>query len=154
MKWIMMVCITFLCLNVKSQDYINAVGARLGSSQGLTFKHFITTTEAAEGLLTVRWGGFNITGLYEKHMEAFDVDRLYFFFGGGAHLGVWNGHVNPWFENSGSHTVIGIDGIIGLEYVFDEIPFNVAIDWKPGLNLIGYTGFWGDELALSLRFMF
>ena len=140
--------------NVKSQDYINSIGVRLGLSQGITFKHFVTTTDAAEGILAARWGGFNITGLYERHMNAFDVDELYFFYGGGAHLGFWNGNVNPWFSDRTSHTVIGIDGVIGLEYVFSQIPFNASLDWKPALNLIGYAGFWGDELALSLRFMF
>ncbi len=142
------------CANAKSQDYINALGARLGLSQGITYKHFLSTTDAAEGLFTVRWGGFDITGLYERHAEAFHVEDLYFYYGGGAHLGVWNGDVNPWFSDTHSHTVIGIDGIIGLEYVFSQIPFNAAIDWKPGLNLIGYAGFWGDELALSFRFVF
>ena len=143
-----------LSLNARSQDYANALGARLGLAQGITFKHFVTTTDAAEGLLTIRWSGFDITGLYERHMTAFDVNGLYFFYGGGAHIGVWNGVVSSRYNYSNSHTVLGIDRIIGLEYVFSEIPFNVAIDWKPALNLIGYTGFWGDELALSFRFIF
>ena len=140
--------------SVKSQDYLNAVGIRAGLSQGITYKHFLSTTDAVEGILAVRWGGFHITGLYEKHTTAFDVDQLYFYYGGGAHLGVWDDNTSPWFDDNKSSTVIGIDGIIGLEYVFYEIPFNISLDWKPGLNLIGYTGFWGDELALSLRFMF
>ena len=49
---------------------------------------------------------------------------------------------------------IGIDGIIGIEYNIEPIPFNISLDWKPGLNLIGYTGFWGDELAFSIRYIF
>ncbi len=144
----------FLSTNAKAQDYQNAVGVRLGLSQGITYKHFLTITDAAEGLLTVRWGGFDITGLYERHLGAFDVEGLYFYYGGGAHLGIWNGDINPWFHDTRSHTVIGIDGVVGLEYVFSQIPFNAAVDWKPGINLIGYTGFWGDELALSFRFVF
>jgi hypothetical protein len=144
-----------LSAQLKSQDYINAIGLRGGLSQGVTFKHFVTTTDAAEGILAVRWGGFYITGLYERHMPAFDVDQLYFFYGGGAHIGFWDGTQNPdWFNNRTNYTVLGIDGIIGLEYVFYEIPFNLALDWKPAVNLIGITNFWGSELALSLRFMF
>ncbi len=143
-----------LSLQAKSQDYLNSVGARLGLSQGITLKHFVSRTDAVEGLLTARWAGFSITGLYERQMGAFDVERLYFYYGAGAHLGVWNGKINPWFDDRSGHTVIGIDGILGLEYVFNQIPFNISVDWKPGFNLIGYTGFWGDELALSFRFMF
>ncbi|MFW5820712.1 MAG: hypothetical protein ACOCWA_05440 [Bacteroidota bacterium] len=139
---------------VHAQDYINSVGFRGGLSQGITYKHFVTTTDAVDGILAMRWGGFNITGLYERHIEAFDVEYLYFFYGGGAHIGFWDGDSNPWFDENRGYTVIGIDGVIGLEYVFREIPFNIALDWKPGLNLIGTTGFWGDELALSFRFIF
>ncbi len=144
----------FLSSNLKSQDYINAVGVRIGLGQGITFKHFVSTTDAIEGLLDFRWGGFNITGLYERHMTAFDVDELYFYYGAGAHIGFWDGYSNPWFDNRDHYTVIGIDGLVGLEYVFTEIPFNLGIDWKPAINLIGNTGLWGDNIALSFRFMF
>ncbi len=154
-KYLLIVFISVLLTGtVKSQDYLNAVGVRAGLSQGITYKHFLTTKDAAEGIFAVRWGGFHLTGLYERHMGAFDVERLYFFYGGGAHLGSWNSSVSPWFEDNNSNIVLGIDGIVGLEYVFYEIPFNISLDWKPGFNLIGHTGFWGDEVALSLRFMF
>lgn len=135
----------------QAQDYENAVGLRFGLSNGITFKHFITTNDAVEGLLSTRWGGFNITGLFERHTTAFDTDGLYFYYGGGAHLGSFN---NTWFNDNISHIVIGVDGILGLEYVFKEVPLNASLDWKPGFNLIGYTGFWGDELALSVRYTF
>jgi len=141
-------------ININAQDYRSSVGLRAGLSYGATLKHFIATSDALEGILTTRWGGFNITGLYERHSRAFDVDRMYFYYGGGAHIGVWGGGSNPWFDDNETYTVIGVDGIIGLEYVFTEIPFNISLDWKPGFNLIGYSGFWGDELALSFRFVF
>jgi hypothetical protein len=136
---------------IKAQDYENAVGIRAGLSNGITFKHFISTNDAVEGILSTRWGGFNITGLYEIHTTAFETDGLYFYYGGGAHLGSYN---NTWFNDTVNHTVIGVDGIIGLEYIVKQVPLNVSLDWKPGMNLIGYTGFWGDELALSVRYMF
>jgi hypothetical protein len=68
-----------------------------------------------------------------------------------VHLGSFN---NGWFTDNTSHVVIGIDGIIGLEYLFKDVPFNASLDWKPGFNLIGYTGFWGDEVAVSVRYIF
>ena len=136
-----------ISFNAKSQDYVNSVGLRAGLSNGISYKHFLSTTDAAEGILTTRYGGFNLTGLYERHLDSFDVDRLYFYYGAGGHVGVWE-------ANSNSYTFIGIDGIIGVEYVLKEIPFNVSLDWKPGFNLIGVSGFVADELALSFRFMF
>lgn len=139
---------------VKAQEYINAIGLRGGLAQGITFKHFLSTQDAAEGILAVRWGGFFVTGLYERHLPAFDTDGLYFYYGGGAHIGFWDNVSSGWFDDGISYTVIGIDGILGLEYVFNEIPFNIGVDWKPAFNLIGVTNFWGSNMALSLRFMF
>ena len=52
--------------NAKSQDYINALAFGLVSHRVLPTNIFVTTTDAAEGLLAMRWGGFNITGLYER----------------------------------------------------------------------------------------
>lgn len=149
-----LIAFTGMSMASNAQDYVNSVGLRGGLSYGVTGKHFLSTTDAIEGIFASRWGGFNITGLYERHAGAFDVDRLYFFYGGGAHIGFWDGTTNPWFSDNQTYTVIGIDGIIGLEYVFSEIPFNVSLDYKPGFNIVGYTGFWGDEMALSFRFIF
>ena len=138
----------------KAQDYSTGIGFRGGFSNGLTVKHFINSENALEGILSTRWHGFNITGLYEIHAQAFDTPGLKWYYGFGGHLGFWDGDNNPWFDDSNNYTVVGVDGIIGLEYSFDEVPINLSLDWKPALNIIGYTGFWGDELAISIRYIF
>lgn len=139
-----------------AQDYNTGIGVRGGLSNGLTVKHFISYNSAVEGILTSRWSGFNITGLYEIHANAFNTPRLNWYYGFGGHVGFWDSGYkkHPWFDDTGNHSVIGIDGIIGLEYNIDVIPFNISLDWKPGINLIGHTGLWGDELAFSVRFIF
>ena len=143
-----------LCM-LHAQDYENSIGLRAGLATGITFKHFFSTTDAAEGILSMRYGGFNITGLYERHMAAFDTKGLYFYYGGGGHIGFYDN--DRWDDNDiddESVMLIGLDGIIGLEYIFEEIPFNISLDWKPAINLIGHTHFLGDELALSFRYIF
>lgn len=156
MKKIFLVLTLFLLFTftVNAQDYNTAIGVRAGSSNGLTVKHFIGNNKALEGLLLTRWQGFHITGLYEIHNIAFDTPRLNWYYGVGGHIGFWDGNDIPWVDNNNDQTIIGIDGIIGIEYNFESIPFNVSLDWKPGLNLIGYTGFWGNEVAFSLRYIF
>jgi hypothetical protein len=140
--------------SLNAQDYNTGIGVRGGLSNGLTVKHFIGGNTALEGLLSTRWGGFNITGLYEIHNQAFNTPRLNWYYGFGGHLGFWDGDANhPWFKE-GSHTVIGIDGILGIEYNIEAIPFNISLDWKPGMNLIGVTEPWLDEMALSVRYIF
>lgn len=144
----------FVSTGVKAQDYSTGIGLRGGAWNGLTVKHFLNEKAAVEGLFDSRWHGFNLTGLYEIHNRAFDLDRLNWYYGVGAHIGFYDTQYKKWGDNSGTYTVIGIDGILGLEYNFKEIPFNIGIDWKPTINLAGYSGFWGDGGALSIRYIF
>lgn len=141
-------------IGVQAQDYTTGIGVRGGVANGITVKHFIGETAALEGIVASRWRGWNITGLYEKHARAFQVPTLNWYYGGGAHIGFWNGNHVKWAKDDKDYTVIGIDGILGLEYTFKEVPFNISIDWKPSFNLSGYNGFWGDNGALSVRYVF
>jgi hypothetical protein len=139
---------------VSGQDYKTGIGFRGGFSNGLTIKHFLTSDVALEGLLTSRYSGYNITGLYEIHTEPFSVTGLYFYYGFGGNLGSWRSGPNrDWWNDRENHSVIGIDGIVGLEYNFGSIPFNISLDYKPGFNIIGYPKFWGDEFSFSIRYV-
>ena len=148
--FIMVVSIVAL---VSAQEYKTGIGLRGGFSSGLTIKHFTNPKVALEGLLTTRWQGFVITGLYEVHNQAFDVAHLKWYYGGGAHIGFYNGNYVYWGTNGTTYTIVGIDGILGIEYTFSEIPINIGIDWKPALNLIGYSGIW-SEGGISVRYVF
>lgn len=147
------ILITTMAIAINAQDYKTGIGLRGGFSQGLTIKHFLSEKAALEGLLTTRWRGFEMTGLYEVHNTAFDVDNLRWYYGGGAHIGFWDGN-STWGTIGQAYTIIGIDGIIGIEYSFSEAPINIGLDWKPAINLTGYSGFWGDGGALSIRYIF
>lgn len=136
-----------------AQDYKTGIGFRAGLSQGLTVKHFMSRKAAFEGLFSTRWRGLEITGLYEIHNQAFDVSRLNWYYGFGAHIGFWDGN-RDWGVINRSYTVVGIDGILGIEYNFNEVPFNIGLDWKPSVNLSGYYGFRPDGGALSIRYIF
>lgn len=137
-----------------SQDYSTGIGLRGGLSQGLTVKHFLSEKTAAEGLLQTRWGGFSVTALYEIHSQnVFDVDRLNFYYGAGGHVGLWEGN-SSWGTVGTQYIIIGIDGVLGLEYNLEAIPLNFSIDWKPEFNIVGYRAFWPDGGALSVRYIF
>lgn len=136
-----------------AQDYSTGIGFRGGIYNGITVKHFINSENALEGILSTRWSGFNVTGLYEIHNNTFDTPGLKWYYGAGGHLGTYDGN-NKRYDDGDNHLVIGIDGIIGIEYSFAEAPINLGLDWKPTFDLIGGPDFWGDELALSIRFIF
>lgn len=156
MKKLLFVLIIALFFGLKSnaQDYNTGIGLRGGAWNGLTVKHFLNEKAAVEGLFDSRWHGFNLTGLYEIHNQAFNTERLNWYYGAGAHIGFYDSQYKRWGDNTGNYSVIGIDGILGLEYNFKEIPINLSIDWKPTFNLSGYSGFWGDGGALSIRYIF
>lgn len=156
MKNFLMTTVVMFCIVVVSnaQDYNTGIGLRGGLSNGLTVKHFLGEKAAIEGIITSRWQGFNITGLYEIHDQAFGTERLNWYYGIGGHIGFWNGNNVKWVDDNKDYTVVGIDGILGLEYNFNEIPINLSVDWKPAFNIIGYSGFWGDGGAISIRYIF
>ena len=141
---------------INAQDYKTGIGVRGGFTNGLTIKHFTGDQAAFEFLLGSRWRGFDITGLYEIHNRAFDADGLKWYYGGGAHLGFWNGDYTykDWGYQGSNYTVVGVDGILGLEYSFKDAPINLSLDWKPAFNFVGYSGFWADGGALSIRYIF
>lgn len=144
----------FASFNSNAQDYTTGIGLRGGWGTGLTIKHFMSSNAAVEGILDSRWHGLSITGLYEIHNQAFDTKRLNWYYGVGGHIGFWNGDYYRDYNGNNNVTVIGVDGILGLEYNFKEIPFNIGIDWKPVINLTGSSGFYGDGGAISIRYIF
>ncbi len=144
--------IFFLVLNSMAQDYKTAIGVRGGLPYGLTVKHFIKEGTALEGIVASRWKGFNFTGLYEINSNIF-APGLNLYCGLGGHIGAYDGD-NGRYSDDDSHAILGIDGIVGLEYNLTEIPLNIGVDWKPAIDLIGATKLWGDELAISIRYIF
>jgi len=147
----------FFSLTLTAQKQ-NAIGLRAGWGTGVTFQHYVKSNHAIELIFNSRWRGATITGLYEVHNPFFDVAGVQWYYGVGAHVGMYRyyKHGPRWYgdEWTGSRAVIGADGILGIEYFFDEIPFQLSLDWKPVINLIGYSGFWGDEGAFSIRYVF
>ncbi len=157
MKKLMMILalVAVMALVAEAQDYRTGIGFRGGPSLGLTVKHFFTPDQAAEALLLSRWGGFHVTGLYQFHSRGFMIDGLHYYYGAGAHYGSFTGETGRKFYSNPAkdYKVFGLDGILGVEYNFSGIPFNVSLDWKPDINFTGGELFWPDELALSVRYV-
>ncbi len=153
-KIIVSTFLIIISLTTAQAQYKLGIGARLNYGYGLSVKYKMNNKEAVEGILYSRWQGVNLTGLYEIHKAAFQTPNWRWYYGVGGHVGFWRDggrYGNPWFDNNDNHTVIGADGILGLEYTFREIPLNLSLDWKPAINLIGYQGVWLDDIAVTAR---
>lgn len=148
-----MVLTTAVVMLSDAQVYKTGIGLRIGTGNGFTVKHFINNKSAIEGLLVTKWHGFDIAGLFEIHNQAFDVDNMDWYYGFGAHIGFYEGDHIEWSVPESTYSVLGVDGIIGLEYTFKDAPINLGLDLKPALNLTGYTGLWA-EFGFSVRYVF
>ena len=127
-------------LSIDKSAYGTAIGLRGGETSGLTIKHFLNERSALEGILGVWPYGFSITGLYERHENAFNVEGMKWYYGGGGHMALRSGRTyyvysernGYWYKyRSGSGTGVGVDGILGLEYKIKPIPFAISLDIKP-----------------------
>jgi hypothetical protein len=133
-----------------AQEYHWGIGIRGGLASGITAKFFYEGDKAWEGILTTRHDGLMVTGLHEWQNSI--SPGFSWFYGVGGHLGTWPGN-----DDFDGDLVIGVDGIVGLEYEFYSefnVPVSLSLDYKPAFNIIESSGFNGDELALSIRFIF
>lgn len=137
---------------LKAQDYVNSVGIRGGAPYGITFKHFMNEQNAIEAILSSYSFvyGLQLTGLFEMHRPTKEVPNLNYYFGFGAHVGYDD--YGRFYTNIGLGPVIGVDFVGGLEYTFDDLPFNVSFDLMPGLNIVPFRPVIGG--GLSARFIF
>jgi hypothetical protein len=154
LKLLVLTAVLFvIAFNAQAQEseyrYKHAAGVTSGYHHGLTYKRFIKENKALEGMLTTRGYDFVLTGLFEIHKPAFEVEGLYWYFGGGAHLGsgayrsryVYDDNENLIGVDHPTTAFVGLDAIGGMEYTFEDIPLNVGAYWKPSVDLPFNTSF-------------
>ena len=145
-KYLIALLIVVACTATASAQaqYDKALGLRLGGGVGVTYV-MPAWGNYVEVIGELRFGNngyIAVGGLYELKYSFFDVEGMDWYFGGGAHVGL-----------SDNNFGMGVDGIIGLEYVFNQAPLNIGIDWKPGFDIINSTNYFADA-AISLRYVF
>lgn len=137
------------------QKYKTGLGLRGGYPSGITGKHFISNTSAIEGIVSFGgWGGFGVTALYQLHNQIPDAPGFNWYYGAGAHLATANvDKTNPWSGSDGGKLFLGVDGILGAEYVFAEAPISLSLDVLPILNIVEDIGVWFNA-GFSIRYTF
>jgi hypothetical protein len=76
-----------------------------------------------------------------------NASGLRWYYGAGAHVGFYN---SKYYEGS---SLIGIDGVLGIDYKVQGAPLNLSIDWQPSFEFGNGSGFegWG---GIGVRFTF
>jgi hypothetical protein len=148
-------------VDLYERPYNTALGIRLGGTSGVTIKHFYSRSAAFEGIIGTFGNGFSLTGMLERHANAFDAAGLNWYWGGGAHVAFYNG--NSYYKVGGREVsdrenddvAFGVNGIIGLEYSLPEgIPVAFSLDFKPFVEIDndGDVGV-APDLALGVKFL-
>lgn len=136
-----------------SQLYIGSVGARLGNPLGGSAKYFVSEWVAVEAIFGSSYNGLSVTGLMKKHYLVKRRTPLFGYYGAGAHVGFWDNNA-PWVDSRIKQTIYGIDGVLGMEYIMDEAPITVSVDWIPSLNINSPRKINLIQLGITARFYF
>nr|WP_294902669.1 hypothetical protein [uncultured Lacibacter sp.] len=127
-----------------STEYKTAVGVKLWNGGGVSLKTFISEKKhALEFIGYFDRYGTRISGLYEFHGNLSSEGALKWYAGPGVHVGLYRGI-----------TAVGVDGVVGIDYKFTNMPLNLALDWQPSFELgsgsrNGFNGNWG---GFAIRF--
>ena len=140
----------------KGSSYKTALGVKFYPGAGITLKHFVKSNAALEGIGYFWRDGVRITGLYEFHGNISGAPGLKWYVGPGAHIGFWNN--SYWKREYGNYrggALVGIDGVLGLDYKFKGAPINMSVDWQPSFEFgtygAGFSGNWG---GFAIRYTF
>ncbi len=129
----------------ESLTYKTAAGVKVWDGAGLTLKTFIADKAALEFIGFFNKTGTRITGLYEFHGDLNTEGNLKWYVGPGAHVGLYKGGT----------TAFGLDGVVGLDYKFTNLPLNISLDWQPSVEFFnGDPSFAANWGGLGVRYTF
>jgi len=160
MKKLMLTSIVLLCaiVTMKAQDIAdNAIGLRFGGGNGIgveiSYQLKVKSANRVEMDLGYKsndsYNSFKLTGIYQW---VWSIDDRGFNWYAGVGAGV--GSINDNKEDTGNEGgFLNADGIIGIEYDFD-IPILISLDLRPELGVLGNSGDFDFDLALSVRYQF
>lgn len=161
---IIMAAMVAAAYSVSAQGYKQAAGIRASwISPGFEYRYYTSDEHSLRGLLSFRNRGVQLCALTEFHTyDLFSFsDQIVFFYGAGLHAGF-----ESWDEiievderrlvDTRTSAIAGIDGVIGLEYVFYEAPVKLGLEVKPYLDLFGHEDININlyDFAFTVKYLF
>lgn len=149
----------FIVASVSAQNYTSAIGARLGYPLSASFKYFMNESHALEAYVGTRGYDFyrwtNVSVGYQIHRgidAAGFPEGFKWYYGAGGSIYFWSWDTG--FGDGESNSTFGVQGYLGIEYTFEDIPLNVSVDWVPTFFINGFgSGFGGGYGALAARYV-
>ena len=146
-----------------AQTFEHAVGLRGGLTSGFEYRFYTDDANSYKFLLGTRDNGMQLHALKEFHQyDLFNAsDRLVLFYGAGIHVGYerWHKHYlgnnMSWYDDQTSF-LAGLDGLVGIEYLFYEAPVSLGFEAKPFFDLFGYETFNIQlfDFAFTIKYLF
>ena len=142
--------------NKQAQNYKFAAGFRLGYPSAATIKLFVSENHALEVYAGARGFAFtgsrSVSGAYQVHSNPINgLGGLKWYTGVG---------VTVFLDDSPLDNIApsfyGLQSYAGLEYVFEDIPLSISVDWIPTYLLNdewSNIGFSGDYGTLAVRYI-
>lgn len=141
-----------------AQQYNTAVGVKGDWSTlnidlaEFSVKHFFAPSNAFEINLGLGRRYLWLEGMYlYNHPLKGDFD---WYSGGGLDFGYWNTNYNSRYD-AATHSGFwaGATGVFGVEYTFDVVPLNFALDFGPTLRMVPDMEV-GIKIGFATRFAF
>lgn len=165
MKKVLLVITLLLSVEgLMAQGFSQSVGIRAGwISPGIEYRYYDSDEHSYKAMLTFRNRGLQLYGLTEFHRyDLFPVSyQLVFFYGAGVHVGYESWDEVVFVENQRKSTIqssflAGLNGVVGLEYLFYEAPVKVGLEAKPFIDVFGRYGFDAiiPDIALTIKYLF
>lgn len=156
--------ILFFCVAINAQNYVRDAGLRSGNGFSLaTYRQFYKDNRALELFIGYQYQGLRIGGIREYFKPALTKysDNFRLYYGYGVHSGFSYTNKHTFFNREYRYKwtfspVFGMDGILGLEYTFPEVPLLVATDLKPFYEFSLHRIFFVKvlEVSFSVKYRF
>lgn len=150
--------------NVYGQFYPLEAGGVGGISSGLTFRAYLHEELSYEALLSFRNEGaqFHLFRQHHKELRMMEDGNLNLIYGFGSHFGFYYSEDYTIFFQEVHYgrrvfsPLLGMDGFVGLEYRFHEIPLSIGLNYKPYMELswrqIFGINLWDFGFSFKYRF--
>lgn len=141
-------CFPLLCT---SQAFNMAAGGKLGTPIGVTFKKFISETDAIDlsAGFSSRGVGSSIGAMlqYQRHadLEFEEIENFQWYYGAAASAFYWR-----FFGTNGMY--FGGHFAAGLSYTFEDYPVNLSVETNPGLYVGVGDNVYYNSIFLSYNF--
>ena len=165
MKKITFVLLILICsFSAFSQRAKKPNPYRLGIGAGLyptldqpfvvDFKFYTKGGHALEFIGYNLQNAYRLTTLFMPYFPINHDGSLRMVVGPGVHVGVWkNGYKT---DSYSSNPIVGVDGILGMEYKIPKLPLSFQLHYQPSADLAGNNEYYYDSKSAGavVRFTF